>query len=150
MERCNTEVERCNTGGIVGLAEFVEEHGEALNYDLITRTNYQLDDIGGALTWGSLHSFIKFLPGDSALARDLGKATGWETQTKTNAILADIYDLLQTINANLVAYATKGKQKRQIKPYPRPGRDEDNTRKIGRGALPLDQMREWIRGKQHG
>ena len=135
---------------MISLAEFVEEHGEALNYDLITRTNYQMDDIGGALSWSSLHSFIKYLPGDSALAREAGKASVWDSRIKTNAILADIYDMLQLLNANLVAFASGGKTKPKITPYPRPGREDDNRRKFGKGAMPLDQLRQWIKERQHG
>lgn len=136
---------------MISLAEFVEEHSEALSYDLITRTNYQIDDIGGALSWSSLHSFIKFLPGDSALARDLGKSSAiWDSRIKTNAILADIFDLLQQLNANFVAFASGGKTKQKITPYPRPGREDDNRRKFGKGALPLDEMRQWIKERQHG
>lgn len=137
---------------MISLARFTEEHGEAIDYDLITKTRYQLNDIGGALTWSSLNSFIKNLGGDSALARDLGKSTGWETALKTNAILADIYDLLQIINANLVNMASGGKKKMKIKPYPRPGQDDDNKRKIGRGAMPLNELRAWLnkRRENHG
>ena len=141
---------RTQPGGIVGLAEFAEEHREALTYDLITRTHYQLEDVGGALSWGSLASFVKNLGTDSALARDLDKATGWENTLRTNAILADIYDLLQVINANFVAYASGGKKRTKVTPYPRPGGDQDKKRKMGRGALPLDQLREWIKEREHG
>lgn len=140
---------RAEPGGIVGLAEFADEHAEALTYDLITRTHYQLEDVGGALSWSSLASFVKNLGTDSALARDLDKATGWESTIRTNAILADIYDLLQVINANLVAFASGGKKRTKIKPYPRPGGEKDKKR-MGRGALPLDQLREWIKERQHG
>ena len=135
---------------MISLAEFVEEHDEALNYDLITRTNYQLNDIGGALSWSSLHSFIKYLPGDSAVAREAGKSSVWDSRIKTNAILADIYDMLQLLNANLVAFASGGKTKPKITPYPRPGRDDNTRRKFGKGALPLDEMRAWIKERQHG
>lgn len=93
---------------------------------------------------------MKHLPGDSALAQELEKATGWENTIKTNAILADIYDLLQVLNANIVAIGSHGKQRKNIKPYPRPGRDEDNTRRFGKGALPLEELRAWIRERQHG
>ena len=135
---------------MISLAEFVEEHDEALNYDLITRTNYQLNDIGGALSWSSLHSFIKYLPGDSAVAREAGKSSVWDSRIKTNAILADIYDMLQLLNANLVAFASGGKTKPKITPYPRPGREDNTRRKFGKGALPLDEMRAWIKERQHG
>lgn len=87
---------------------------------------------------------------DSALARDMGRSTGWETTLKTNAILADIYDLLQVINSNVIAMATKGKKRKTVKPYPRPGRDDNNERKIGKGAMPLNDLREWIRRKRNG
>ena len=117
----------------------------------MTRTQYQVDDIGGALSWGALYAFIKNLGGDSALARDLGKATGWETTLQTNIILADIFDLLQVIHADLVAWASGGKKKAKNKPYPRPGRAEDNKRKLGTGAMPLKELREWMnRRSKHG
>ena len=92
-------------------------------------------------------SFIKNVGPESAIGRELGYATGWETTTKTNAILADIYDLLQVINRNLVAAHSKEKVKKKIKPYPRPGQDE-NKRKIGKGALPVNELREWIENKR--
>lgn len=132
----------------MSLTKFIDEHGEALTYDLMTRTHYTIDDIGGALSWRSLYSFIKFLGTDSALARDLDKSTGWETTIKTNAILADIYDLLQVINANLVKVG--GGKTKKINPYPRPGGDEDKKRKIGKDAVPVTDLREWIRRKTNG
>lgn len=138
---------RVNNGKIASLAEFAQKHREALSFDLITRTSYQLEDVGGALSWGALDAFIKNLGQDSALARELGMSTGWETTTKTNAILADIYDLLQLINRNLVASNSKKKISDKIKPYPRPGAEKDK-RKIGTGAMPLNDLREWIKGKQ--
>ena len=137
-------------GGILGLCRFVDEHEAAIDYDLITRTRYTVDDIGGALSWRSLNSFIRHLTPDSALGRDLEKYTGWETTVKTNAILADIYDLLQVINANLCGLGSKHPTRKKIKPYPRPGKDDNNERKIGKGGLPIDKLREWIRSKQHG
>jgi len=80
----------------------------------------------------------------------MDKQTGWENTIKTNAILADIYDLLQAINANLIAFATGGKKKAKVKPYPRPGKDNDNVHKIGKGALPPDKLHKWIQERQHG
>lgn len=113
----------------------------------MTRTNYLLDDAGGALPWSALNSFVINLKSDSALARDLGKATGWEDLIRTNMILADIYDLLQVINADLVSLGHGHPKK--IKPYPRPGRESD-TKRIGKGALPKKELREWFRRKENG
>lgn len=142
--------ERSDIGGIISLARFADEHREALEYDLLTRTRYQLDDVGGTLSWSALYSFIHNLSTDSALARDLGKSTGWESQIKTNSILADIYNLLQVINNNLCGLGSKHPTRKKIKPYPRPSRDDNNTRKFGNGALPVKELHEWIRSRQHG
>lgn len=151
MECRDRKGQRCEVGGIISLASFIDEHHEALNYDLITRTHYDLDDLGGALSWSSLYSFIKNVGTDSALARDLGRSTEWNDTIKTNAILADIYDLLQVIHADLVSLITHGKKKAKVKPYPRPGADEDKKRKIGKGAMPLSELRNWIKERQkHG
>ena len=67
----------------------------------------------------------------------------------TNRILADIYDLLQVINANIVGLG--GNKAKKIKPYPRPGAEKNKRRNIGQGSgMPLDKLREWIRRKQNG
>lgn len=122
--------------------QLIDEHAEALNFDLLTKTSYTLDDVGGALSWSALNSFVRNLDSGSALARDLGKSTGWENTLMTNQILADIYDLLQVI-----AIMLSGKKK-QIKPYPRPGREKD--RKIGKGAVKVTELEKWFKEKRNG
>ena len=97
--------------------------------------------MGGALSWSSLQSFIKNLGTGSALAKDLGKSTGWEDTLTTNQILADIYDILQVI-AILIS-----RKRKRITPYPRPGADK-NKRKIGKDAMPLDDLKEWFKRKR--
>lgn len=148
MVRCKREGKRSIIGGIISLYEFSEAHKSAITFDLLTKTNYTLDDVGGALSWSALYSFIQNLGSDSALARDLGKSSGWENRVATNTILADIYDLLQVINANIVSFA--GGKHKKITPYPRPGKDEDKKQTIGKDAIPVEDLREWIRRKQHG
>ncbi len=101
-----------------------------------------MDDVGGRLPWSALYSFVINLGTDSALARDLGKATGWETTLKTNAILADIYDALQSIDIHLVRFISHGKKNPRFKPYPRPGKDK-NVRKIGKDPMTPDDLRKW-------
>ena len=72
----------------------------------------------------------------------------WSSATKTNAILADIFDVLALINANLMAIGS-GRPAKKPKPYPRPKRPEDeNVRHFGSGALPPDKLREWFRQKR--
>ena len=73
----------------------------------------------------------------------------WTTRAKTNAILADIYDLLSAINSNLCAYGSH-RRPRRAKPYPRPGdkNKDTETTHIGSGALPPDKLREWFKARE--
>lgn len=135
-------------GGIISLAEFVSEHREAVNYDLLTRTGYDLDSVGRGLSWSALDAFIRNTPPDGALMREMRpEIAQWSTVAKTNAILADIYDLLSAINANLCAKGS-GKRPKRPKPYPRPGA-MSNQRKIGK-ALPVDELKKRVFGKKTG
>ncbi len=85
---------------------------------------------------------------DSALAREINpEAYIWSSRAKTNALLADIYDLLSVINANLCAKGT-GKKPKTPKPYPRPGKKDTETTHIGKGALPPDKLREFFKQKE--
>ena len=85
---------------------------------------------------------------DSATARKLHPDYAeWVTQEKTNAILADIFDMLSIINANLLAIGS-GKRPKRPKPYPRPGAKKDDEKKIGRGALPHDELVKWFEAKR--
>ena len=126
------------------------EHAGAIEYDLLTKTGHELRDVGSSLSWGALASFIFHGDGSTALARDVDdEYTLWTTNLKTNGILADIYDMLAQINANLVAIGSHTKSK-PIKPYPRPGMDErrGDTQKIGKGALPKGEFRKWLEQKR--
>lgn len=125
----------------------MSKHDKAITYDLLTKTKYSLDDVGGELSWFALSSFIENLDTDSALARDLKKSTGWEKTIQTNVILADIYDLLQAINTNLCRIGGS-KQHKQIKPYPRPFGKDNNIKKIGKDPLPYNELKDWIKRKQ--
>ena len=143
MVRC----ERGRLGGIVSLAKFTEEHFEAITFDLLTKTNYTLDDVGGRLSWSALLSFIHNLDTSSALARDIGKSTGWENTLRTNILLAEIIDLLQMINANIIGL---GGKKKKIKPYPRPWVKDKDKKKVGKDPLPVNELRKWFEEKRNG
>lgn len=113
-------------------------------------TGYELQDIGGALSWSAFGSFLRNVGGDSAIAREMDPDVAvWSGTVKTNAILADIYDVLTAINANLNAIGS-GKRAKKPKPYPRPGhKDEDkDKKKYGKGALPKNELRRWIESKR--
>lgn len=142
MAKSQRRGRRALIGGILGLVRFCDKHYEAIAYDLLTRTNYQIDDIGGVLTWSSLDAFIKRLGSDSELGRDLGKRTGWESTLQTNILIADLIDLIKVFRAENVFYHTK--KKINSDPYPRPGKDNENKRSIGKGAMPANKLRDWI------
>ena len=69
---------------------------------------------------------------------------------KTNFLLADIFDMLATINSNLVASAS-GKPAKTPKKCPRPGRKKEkseNESHFGSGALPPDELERWMEEKR--
>lgn len=114
--------------------------------DLLIQTGHSLDDIGRTLSWSALGSFLHNIDINGEIARELDPdLASWSTTIKTNAILADIYDILATINANVCALGT-GKKAKQPKPYKRPG-DKD-AKRIGKKALPPDQLKAWLEGKR--
>ena len=111
----------------------------------MTRTGYQLSDIGTELDWGTLGSFLSQLPIDSALHQELHpEFFAWASQAKTNGILADIYDLLAGILYTLNRLG--GGKPRKPKPYPRPTTKEHDSNgviHIGRGqGLPREELYE--------
>ena len=126
------------------------EHGEAVEYDLLTKTGHELRDVGDTLSWGALASFILQRSASSALSRELDEDGAlWATNLKTNIILADIFDMLAQINANVVAIGER-KQAKAVPKYPRPGMSntDENTKHLGRGALPGDKLRAWFEEKR--
>lgn len=116
----------------------------------MTRTGHELRDVGRTLSWDALASFVRQCGNDSALSRELNaEAHIWSTTEKTNGILADIFDMLSQINANLVAMG-EGKRAKNPPLYPRPGdeeRKQPDTHHYGKGALPADELRRWMAEK---
>lgn len=134
---------------MIGLAKAVMQYREAIDYDLLTKTGYELKDVGRTLSWGAFDHFLRRSDPDSALMQELNPGLAeWSSRLKTNVILADIYDILAMLNANVVAHGS-GRPARLPKPYPRSGRkDDSDTKHIGSGALPPDELRAWIERKR--
>ena len=111
-------------------------------------TGYTVDDIGRTLSWSALGAFLHKLDITSETARELDpELANWSSPVRTNAILADIYDLLAMINANLCALGSNRRAKKP-EPYPRPG--DKKKQQIGKNALPPDQLRAWFDKKREG
>ena len=142
---------RSGSGGIIGLASYVDEHREAVERDLLTETGYELNDVGRALSWGALKSFLSTVKLGSALSGEIRpEMTEWSTVVKTNAILADIFDQLSLLNTKLSILITR-KRGRKPEPYPRPWASKQRrTHRYGDGAIPIDELREWIKNRQRG
>lgn len=133
---------------MIGLTNFIDEHRGAVERDLLIETGHELRDVGSTLSWGALKSFLSSVRMGSALAEDLNPdMVEWSTRAKTNTILADIYDQLSLVNANLRVLITH-KPGRKPEPYKRPGMKEKNIKRIGSEPLPVSKMREWIENKR--
>ena len=101
----------------------------------MTRTGRTLSEYMdmGAAGMVALLSFIEFLPADSALNKSMNPKDEfgiWNTTLKTNAILADLFDVFVKANT---------KKGRQPHPYPRPRQN----RAIGKGAIPVKDFWNW-------
>ena len=123
---------------MTGLAVIVRDHAQALEYDLMTMTGRTLCEYGAMGAGGmlALVAFVRHLPPDSATWRAANpddEHGTWCTTLKTNAILADIFDVFATVHS---------KKGRTPKPYPRP-RDRENEKKIGKGAIPIGEFMDW-------
>lgn len=114
--------------------------------DLLVQTGFTLDDVGGALSWSALGAFLHRVEPDGAIAQEIEPdIAAFSSRFKTNAILADIYDLLAQINANLVAGFSR---KRSQKPrrYPRPG--DNDKHHIGKNSMTVDELNSWFAQKK--
>lgn len=104
----------------------------------------EVKDVGRSISWGALLSFLTHLPPDSALSRELDpESSAWYTTAKTNLILADLFDILATINGNMVAIARR-KAARKIDPYPRPGARHKNAEHIVGELRTFAEINSWI------
>ena len=101
----------------------------------MTRTGRTLNEYMGMGAAGkvALLSFLAYLPPDSALVRAMdpkNETLEWYSRIKTNAILADLYDIY------VAAHTPKGK--RPIY-YPRP----KEKKSIGKEAIPIKDFWGW-------
>ena len=109
---------------------------------------YSIKDVGHSLSWSALRSFIANISTESALTKEIQPDVyEWSTRLKTNVILADIFDVLAMINANLVALGSHSRAKTP-KPYPRPKQDDDS--RYGGDAMPISELRDFFANKRKG
>lgn len=125
-------------GGIRGLLELLDEHQEAVEYDLIT-LGLRLRDIGPDFTWHDLAVITRNLPLDSALSRaHLGPDYQW---TLANLLAAAEVDALRVANWQ----RSDAKKSDYPKPIQRPGIGPEP--KV-REAVSMDEMRDRLERKR--
>lgn len=134
----------------------VAEHGGALEYDLMTRTRFTLDDLGGELPTRALLAFVMHLPPDSALSSEVRGDTAQERQWQEPSLLpmlvADLADAAHAI-AWEVAQANSSHDLRGVMPEPieRPGvTPRRETRRWGADAIPVSDFDSWWNGGPDG
>lgn len=126
----------------------VDGHRQALQYDLMTRTRYVLEDLGGALSAAALVAFVRYLPPDSALVMECEPDSAWSTGRYVAQLLALLADEVAVSNyMYATAHAKGGHRAERPRPIPRPGVSEsDRERRVGRGAIPISEFDRWYGG----
>lgn len=130
--------QRGDLGGILSLVKLIDEHGEAIEYDLMTKAGLSLMQLGNGLSWMSLASFVKHLHGDSAYLRETcGEAAEWAEQRITNNALADMFDMINSFRC--IYINSKGGDAGTPVRYPRPGMGSEETEPMTR-----DEFYDWM------
>ena len=113
------EALRDRLGGIVGLAALLKQSGTAVEADLRETYGVKLSDLpAGRLTWRELGVLVRGLPAGSRTHRAVaGIDDYW---TRTEQLLAGIYDMLQVIDWHYVTAHSKHPP-RKPEPIERPG-----------------------------
>jgi hypothetical protein len=129
-------------GGIAGLCCLLEDHAEAIEYDLLAM-GLRLDDLGTErLTWRDLYVVVHRSGPASALIRELQpELAAWASGAVLADLLAHAVDLLAGGNWQRAGKKTAPKPK----PIPRPGRKTEST-KYGSDPIPVKDFDDWWNG----
>jgi hypothetical protein len=115
----------------------VNEHLEAIDYDLLT-LGCDIRDLGtSALPWYRLRAIVTYLPPTSALARSIhGEKALWTT---TDHLLAAAVDALASGN-----WQRGGGKGKRPKPLPRPGETDAGARTMGTGRMTVQDAQTFF------
>lgn len=128
----------CEPGGIVGLVQLIDEHGPAIEYDLI-KLGLRLRQLGTeALTWRDLLVIAQHSGHDTALIMSIDPdAAPWGLSEHLLAVVADA-----VIAGNWMQSEDGRKRRHRPKPIKRPGVEQD--KKYGGKAESMAAIREWL------
>lgn len=145
MEARTCGARDADCGGTLGLAAFIAEHGEALEYDLMRMTRYTLDDLGGALPERALLAFVRHLPLESATVAEVDDRGGW---SMTQQLIARLIESVESLDWHFMcSRIPKGRSKPpHPKPIARPGVKRDEGQRIGRDPIPVQDFNDWYYG----
>lgn len=126
-------------GGIAWLAEVIDDHRSAVEFDLI-KLGLRLRHLGtDLLTWRDLLVIVQNTFTDTALYRAMNPDTWqWQLSDYLLAVIADA-----TITGNWMQSKDGQKNRNRPKPIQRPGVDT-GEKTYGAGAVDLDEMRDWL------
>lgn len=120
----------------------VDEYREPLEFDLIG-LGLRLRDVGSTgFSWRDLFVVVRQLPRDSSLGRAFDPENHhWGTAEQLLALIADEIRL-----GNWHRFGTQSQARKRNMPQPieRPGVESKDKTRYGKGALPVDEMAEWL------
>lgn len=121
-------------GGITGLLNLIDEHSEALEFDLIGRGLRLRDCPSPGFNWRDLWVLCRHLGRDSALYQSMNPDddTSWSVTDYLLALVAD--------NTAFRLWQSAGGKGKKPKPIPRPG----DVKKVKGDALPVNDMADWL------
>jgi hypothetical protein len=136
--------QRDHPGGIVGLLDFVEDHRQAVEFELI-KLGLRWDDIGTArLRWSLLLAIVQQSGLDSAIARDVHGALAIQWAPILPQLIAALIDTTSVTNFYL---RQLGGDERATppEPFPRPGVEPKVPEWSGtpRTMEEMDQLLGW-------
>lgn len=126
---------------MIGLLDFIEEHREAVAFDLIQLGLRLRDFPSPGLTYGDMAIIVRQSPQGSSIARSVDpEASQWGL---TDQLLALVGDYLAWIAWSKTADGEKNRNR--PKPIPRPGVETDaDTRKFGSDPVPIDELEDFL------
>lgn len=131
-------------GGIAALADLIDAHRGAFEYDWRARFHLPLSVIGKTMSWGEAWRQVAELCLDPA-SHVAAAVSGFDYPIGREALLLmDAYDL--TVH---IAWAQGGRKGSKPKPYPRPWRAEGSRRAKPSAELSQDEVIAALRRAGH-
>lgn len=129
-------------GGILSLCLLIEEHGEAIEYELISH-GLRLRNLGSEdFNWRDLKVIVRQCPRDSAIARAVEPdAATWGVQEQ---LLAEIADTLHWLQWTKTKDAAAKPPRNAPDPIPRPGIKPKQVEVYKYDVMTQDEALEWL------